>query len=61
MAKVKKVQETKEENKWQIEDDARLISRYAELVANTERFEKAKKFIKEQQNALTKILKSKEG
>lgn len=60
MVKVKKAEEVKED-KWQIEDDARLISRYAELVANPERFEKAKKFIKEQQNALTKILKSKEG
>ena len=61
MVKVKKAEEVKEENKWQIKDDARLISSYAELVANPERFEKAKKFIKEQQNALAKILKSKEG
>lgn len=61
MAKVKKVQETKQEDKWQIEDDARIISRYAELLASPERFKKAKKFIKEQQNALAKVLKSKEG
>ena len=61
MVKVKKVQEVKQEDKWQIEDDARTISRYAELVAKPDRFKKAKKFIKEQQNALTKILKSKEG
>jgi hypothetical protein len=60
MVKVKKAEEVKED-KWQIEDDARTILRYAELVAKPERFEKAKKFIKEQQNALTKILKSKEG
>ena len=53
------VKETEEE-KWRIEEDARLIQRYAELIRDKKRFEKAKKFLKEQQNAIAKILKSKE-
>lgn len=60
MKAIKKVEAIKEEDKWRIEDDARLITRYAELIADKERFAKAKNFLKEQQNALTRILKSKE-
>lgn len=49
-----------EEEKWRIESDARLILDYAKLKSEPERYKKAIKFIKEQQNELTKILKSKE-
>lgn len=49
-----------EEEKWRVEADARLIQDYAKLKSEPERYKKAIKFIKEQQNELTKILKSKE-
>ena len=49
-----------EEEKWRIESDARLIQDYAKLKSEPERYKKVIKFIKEQQNELTKILKSKE-
>ena len=50
----------KEEERWRVESDARLIQDYAKLKADSKRYEKAIKFIKEQKNELTKILKSKE-
>lgn len=56
MAKTKPM-EVKEDEKWRIEADARLIRDYAELISDKTRYEKAKNFLKEQQNALTKILK----
>ena len=56
----KKETEREREERWQIESDARLIQDYAKLKADSKRYEKAIKFIKEQKNELTKILKSKE-
>lgn len=56
----KKETEAEREERWQIESDARLIQDYAKLKADSKRYEKAIKFIKEQKNELTKILKSKE-
>lgn len=56
----KKETETEREERWQIESDARIIQDYAKLKADSKRYEKAIKFIKEQKNELTKILKSKE-
>lgn len=56
----KKETEAEREERWRIESDARLIQDYAKLKSEPERYKKAIKFIKEQQNELTKILKSKE-
>lgn len=56
----KKETEAEREERWQIESDARLIQDYAKLKSDSKRYEKALKFIKEQKNELTKILKSKE-
>lgn len=52
--------ETKQEERWQAESDARVIQDYARLKADKTRYEKALKIIKEQKNELAKILKSKE-
>lgn len=56
----KKETEAEREERWRAESDARLIQDYAKLKSEPERYKKAIKFIKEQQNELTKILKSKE-
>lgn len=56
----KKETEAEREERWQMESDARLIQDYAKLKSDSKRYEKALKFIKEQKNELTKILKSKE-
>lgn len=49
-----------EEERWRAESDARLIQDYASLKADSKRYNNALKYIKEQKNELTKILKSKE-
>ncbi len=59
MAK-KETEAMKEEERWRAESDARLIQDYASLKADSKRYNNALKYIKEQKNELTKILKSKE-
>lgn len=56
----KKETEAEREERWRIESDARLIQDYASLKADSKRYNNALKYIKEQKNELTKILKSKE-
>lgn len=56
----KKETEAEREERWRAESDARLIQDYASLKADSKRYNKALKYIKEQKNELTKILKSKE-
>lgn len=56
----KKETETEREERWRAESDARLIQDYASLKADSKRYNNALKYIKEQKNELTKILKSKE-
>lgn len=56
----KKETEAMKEERWRAESDARLIQDYASLKADSKRYNNALKYIKEQKNELTKILKSKE-
>ncbi len=56
----KKETEAEREERWRAESDARLIQDYASLKADSKRYNNALKYIKEQKNELTKILKSKE-
>ena len=47
-----------EENKWQIEDDARTIKEYYTLKGDTDRYEKAIKKLKEEDAAIQEGLKA---
>lgn len=47
------------EDIWQIEEDARIIERYADLKSKNERFDKAVKFLKDKNIETNKIINGK--
>lgn len=53
---------TEEEMKWRTEDDLRILTSYAELIKDPERYKKAKELAKKKKNELVNLLKmNKEG
>ena len=47
---------SKEELKWQTEEDIRILERYSELLADNERLTRARNAIKEKNKNIKKIL-----
>lgn len=46
-----------ENNKWELEEDVRIVRRYFELKANPDKFDKAMATIKKENDALSEELK----
>lgn len=46
----------KEEEKWQLEEDVRILERYSELLSNNERLKKAREEIKRRNKNINKVL-----
>lgn len=50
-----------EENKWELEEDVRIVRRYFELKANPDKFDKAMATIKKENDALSEELKKEDA
>ena len=50
-----------EENKWELEEDVRVVRRYFELKANPDKFDKAMATIKKENDALSEELKKEDA
>ena len=52
-----KVPKVETEDKWELEEDVRIVRRYFELKANPDKFDKAMATIKKENDALSEELK----
>lgn len=50
-----------EENKWELEEDVRIVRRFFELKANPDKFDKAMATIKKENDALSEELKKEDA
>ena len=56
-----KVADVETEDKWELEEDIRIIRRYFELKANPDKFDKAMATIKKENDALSEELKKEDA
>lgn len=55
----KAIKMSAEELKWRAEDDARILTEYAKITGDKERYKRAKKVLEQRKNDIIKVLKSK--
>lgn len=50
---------SEEDKKWQTEDDVRILERYSEILADSERLKRAREYLKNKNKNINKLLKRK--